>query len=81
MRHGLETTTEEDKQCNYDSKMEVTFKLEPQQLFVTDNTRVLHGRTGFSGAGNRWMQGAYADKDNLKSKIRVLQSQLHDSGS
>ena len=58
------------------SRLQVTFKLAPGQLFVTDNTRILHGRTGFSGAGNRWMQGAYADKDSLQSKIRVLKKQL-----
>ena len=58
------------------NQLEVVFKLEPGQLFITDNTRVLHGRTGFSGAGSRWMQGAYADKDSLKSKIRVLEQSL-----
>ena len=57
-------------------ELEVRFKMEPQQLFITDNTRVLHGRTGFSGAGNRWMQGAYADKDSLQSKIRILKNRL-----
>ena len=57
-------------------EMEVRFKLEPNQLFITDNMRVLHGRTGFSGSGNRWMQGAYADKDSLASKIRVLEAEL-----
>ncbi len=56
--------------------LQIKFKLAPGQLFVTDNTRVLHGRTGFSGTGNRWMQGAYADRDSLQSKIRVLQAQL-----
>ena len=58
------------------NQLEVIFKLQPGQLFITDNTRVLHGRTGFSGPGNRWMQGAYADKDALKSKIRVLEQSL-----
>lgn len=58
------------------SDLQVEFKLAPGQLFVTDNTRVLHGRTGFSTAGNRWMQGAYSDKDSLQSKIRILGEQL-----
>ena len=61
------------------SYLQVKFKLAPGQLFVTDNARILHGRTGFSGAGNRWMQGAYADRDSLQSKIRVLKKQLKTS--
>ncbi len=28
---------------------QVTFKLEPRELFMVDNRRVLYGRTGFSG--------------------------------
>ena len=55
-----------------DPALEVIFKLGPGQLFVTDNTRVLHGRTAFTAGGARWMQGAYADKDGLHSTIRVL---------
>ena len=58
------------------AEFEVVFKLQPRALFVTDNTRVLHGRTGFSKAGTRWMQGAYADKDSLHSKIRGLENQI-----
>ncbi len=60
-------------------RLQVIFKLAPGQLFVTDNTRVLHGRKGFSGTGKRWMQGAYADRDSLQSKIRVLKKQLKNS--
>ncbi len=47
--------------------MEVTFKLEPGESFIVDNTRVLHARKGYSGKGSRWLQGCYADKDSLKS--------------
>ena len=55
--------------------LQVVFKLRPGQLFITDNTRVLHARKAFSG-GTRWMQGAYADKDSLRSKIKVLRREL-----
>ena len=55
--------------------LQVVFKLEPGQLFITDNTRVLHARNAFSG-GTRWMQGAYADKDALRSKILVIAKEL-----
>ena len=52
----------------------VTFRLEPGELFIVDNTRVLHGRTGFSRTGMRWLQGAYADLDGLRSTLALLKS-------
>ena len=55
--------------------MAVTFKLEPGECFIVDNTRVLHGRTGFAtGEGSRWLQGCYADKDGLLSRLTELRS-------
>ena len=50
-----------------DEAMEITFRLEPGEAFVVDNTRVLHARKGYSGEGSRWLQGCYADKDGLRS--------------
>lgn len=58
-----------------DPAMEVTFRLAPGECFIVDNTRVLHARKGYSGAGTRWLQGCYADKDGLMSKLATLQSQ------
>ncbi|MEM7207559.1 MAG: gamma-butyrobetaine dioxygenase [Pseudomonadota bacterium] len=57
-----------------DPSLEVTFKLQPGELFIVDNTRVLHSRTAFSGAGTRWLQGCYADKDGLLSTLRTLEN-------
>jgi gamma-butyrobetaine dioxygenase len=56
-----------------DPAMEVTFKLEPGECFVVDNTRVLHARKGYSGAGKRWLQGCYPDKDGLLSTLAALE--------
>lgn len=50
-----------------DQAMEVTFRLNPGDAFVVDNTRVLHARKGYAGEGTRWLQGCYADKDGLRS--------------
>lgn len=50
-----------------DPAMEVSFKLSPGTSFIVDNTRVLHARKGYSGAGSRWLQGCYADMDGLRS--------------
>ena len=54
--------------------MEVQFKLAPGEAFIVDNTRVLHARKGYSGAGNRWLQGCYADKDGLLSTLAALEA-------
>jgi gamma-butyrobetaine dioxygenase len=51
---------------------EVGFRLKPGDCFVLDNTRVLHARKAFSGAGTRWLQGCYADMDGLRSRLAVL---------
>ncbi len=56
-----------------DPSMEVTFRLEPGECFVVDNTRVLHARKAYSGTGTRWLQGCYADKDGLLSRLSALQ--------
>ncbi len=58
-----------------DPVMVVRFKLEPGDSFIVDNTRVLHGRTGYAATGgSRWLQGCYADKDGLLSTLSVLES-------
>ena len=59
-----------------DPAMEVIFRLNPGDSFIVDNTRVLHARKAFSGAGSRWLQGAYADRDSLQSRHRVLARQF-----
>jgi gamma-butyrobetaine dioxygenase len=56
----------------------VAFKLEPGDLFVVDNVRVLHGRTAYSDAGERHLQGCYADRDGLRSTLAVLSRSLID---
>jgi gamma-butyrobetaine dioxygenase len=53
-------------------ELRIDFKLEPGDLFVVDNQRVLHGRTGYSEAGQRHLQGCYADRDGLRSTLAVL---------
>ena len=57
-----------------DPAMEVTFRLEPGECFIVDNTRVLHARKAYSGTGTRWLQGCYSDKDGLLSTLAALQS-------
>jgi len=48
-----------------------TVRLAPGDCVVFDNTRVLHGRTGFTGQGGRHLQGCYADLDGVESAVAV----------
>ena len=50
----------------------LTFKLGPGDLMLFDNERILHGRIGYTSAGQRHLQGCYADRDSLLSKLAVL---------
>ena len=54
-------------------EMQVSFKLTPGDLFVVDNTRVLHARNAFSGSGTRWLEGCYADLDGLYSTLADIE--------
>lgn len=52
------------------------FRLEPGNLVILDNTRLLHSRTSFESSGKRHLQGAYADLDSLISKWSILEDAL-----
>ena len=53
-------------------EFQIRFKLDPGDLYIVDNTQVMHGRTEFSAIGNRHIQGCYADRYGLYSQLRVL---------
>ncbi len=55
-----------------DEQFMIKFKLEAGQLFIVDNTRVLHARTAFHGHGVRHLQGCYPDKDGFVSTYNYL---------
>src|SRR5262249_17511087 len=59
-----------------DPEAVVTARLSPGDCVIVDNTRILHGRTGFadrggtgSATGRRHLQGGYADLDGLASTV------------
>ncbi|MSO92924.1 MAG: DUF971 domain-containing protein [Rhodospirillales bacterium] len=56
--------------------LRVRFRMAPGDLFIVDNERVLHGRTGFDGFGSRHLQGCYADRDGLYSTLAVIEAEL-----
>jgi gamma-butyrobetaine hydroxylase len=52
----------------------VSIMMQPGDLVVFDNCRILHGRTAFEvQRGRRHLQGCYVDKDGLYSNLAVLQ--------
>ena len=63
-RHFAEILEREDQQ--------IEFRLEPGDLVLFDNTRVLHARKAYSAAGKRHLQGAYCDLDGLYSSLAKL---------
>jgi alpha-ketoglutarate-dependent taurine dioxygenase len=54
-------------------EMQVSFNLSPGDLFIVENTRVLHARNAFSGSGTRWLEGCYADLDGLYSTLAYIE--------
>ena len=60
-----------------DPRFEWRFRLEPGQLQMFHNTRVLHGRTGFDATeGMRRLQGAYIDLDAPKGRYKALKRKM-----
>jgi gamma-butyrobetaine dioxygenase len=60
-----------------ESRFPVEVSLQPGDLMLLDNRRVLHGRSGYDPrAGARHLQGCYADVDSLRSSIAVLKRTL-----
>ncbi|WP_037973869.1 TauD/TfdA family dioxygenase [Streptomyces sp. NRRL WC-3742] len=53
-------------------ELQLTFRLDPGDCLVFDNTRLLHARTAFEQDGRRHLQGCYADLDSLASTLAVL---------
>jgi gamma-butyrobetaine hydroxylase len=62
-----------------DERFQVRLKLEPGDLFIVDNRRVLHGRAPYAASGGeRHLQGCYADIDGLRSTLAVLAREQDD---
>jgi gamma-butyrobetaine dioxygenase len=51
---------------------QLRIKLNSGDLYMVDNRRVLHGRTGFSSSGARHLQSCYIECDELLSRLAVL---------
>ncbi|WP_020682371.1 gamma-butyrobetaine dioxygenase [Marinobacterium rhizophilum] len=60
-----------------EARFQFEYRLVPGDLLVFDNRRVLHARRAFDlQQGQRHLQGCYVDRDELLSRIRVLERSL-----
>ena len=56
----------------------VEFRLNPGDLLMMDNYRLLHGRTSYdANQGNRFLQGCYIDYDSTEGKLKHLKRKLN----
>ncbi|KAI5697800.1 hypothetical protein M8J75_015817 [Diaphorina citri] len=58
----------------HDPKYLVELRLRPGEVLTFDNIRLVHGREGYTG--ERLLEGAYLDWDLVRSRIRILRSEL-----
>ena len=56
----------------------VEFKLNPGDLLMMDNYRLLHGRTSYdTSQGNRFLQGCYIDYDSTEGTLKHLKRKFN----
>ncbi|WP_458527273.1 TauD/TfdA family dioxygenase [Onishia taeanensis] len=57
-----------------DPAFAIRFTYRPGDLVIFDNRRLLHARDAFEGAsGHRWLQGCYVERDEIRSRYRMVQ--------
>lgn len=59
-----------------DRRFEFRVKLASGDVVAFNNRRILHGRTPYSQAAGRWLQGCYVDFDGLMSNLTILERKL-----
>ena len=65
-----------------DAEFQMAYPFRPGDLVAFDNRRILHGRTAIEpGGGRRVLHGAYADHDEIHSRLRVLSRRLDERGA
>ena len=55
-----------------DPRFTIRYRLNPGDLIVFDNRRILHGRDEIIDDGERRLVGCYMDQDEVYSRYRVL---------
>lgn len=60
-------------QMRESDRYRLQIEMGPGELYMVDNRRVMHGRTGFTADGRRHLQSCYIERDELVSRLRVLE--------
>ena len=61
-------------ELTYRDELAVRVSFTPGDLLAFDNRRILHGRDAYAvGDGGRWLRGCYSERDELSSRIRMLE--------
>ena len=58
---------------SFEERFSLQFRLDPGDCMVFDNRRVLHARGAFAVAGRRHLRGCYTERDELYSRLRILE--------
>lgn len=57
----------------HDPTFAIRFTYQPGDLVIFDNRRLLHARDAFEGtSGHRWLQGCYMERDEIRSRYRMM---------
>jgi gamma-butyrobetaine dioxygenase len=57
-------------------KYRLQIKMNAGDMYMVDNRRVMHGRTGFTEGGTRHLQSCYIESDELLGRLAVLERSL-----
>jgi gamma-butyrobetaine dioxygenase len=69
-------------ELTYRDELAIRVSFEPGDLLAFDNRRILHGRDAYAvGDGGRWLRGCYSERDELESRIRILQRTRRMAGA
>jgi gamma-butyrobetaine dioxygenase len=69
-------------ELTYRDDLAVRISFTPGDLIAFDNRRILHGRDAYGvGSGGRFLRGCYSERDELESRIRILQRARRMSSS
>jgi gamma-butyrobetaine dioxygenase len=61
-------------ELTYRPELAVRISFAPGDLLAFDNRRILHGRDAYGeGGGSRFLRGCYCERDELYSRIRILE--------
>jgi gamma-butyrobetaine dioxygenase len=61
-------------ELTYRDDLAVRVSFASGDLMAFDNRRILHGRDAYAaGDGGRWLRGCYSERDELDSRIRILE--------